>query len=144
VQQREATGDPNDRDDDVDVHAPAPVHVVGQQPAQQKADGAGSRRNREPQQPHDEHGLAAESVAQPAPKRKQTAEGQYVGGDHPLAAGVGEAEVGLRRGQGNVHDGRIQQDHDLGDDEDTQGHPASLVAGIGRSGQARSDCLRSR
>ena len=32
----------------------------------------------------------------------------------------------------------------LGDDEDAQSHPAPLVVGIGRSGQARSGGLRGR
>ena len=53
----------------------------------------------------------------PAAEQQQAAERQRVGGDDPLAVVVGEAEVGLRRRQRDVHDRRVEHDHQLGEAE---------------------------
>jgi len=49
-----------------------------------------------------------------------------------------------RRGQSNVHDGRIQHDHDLGDDDDAESHPTLLTVGSVWGDQLRLDGLRGR
>ena len=74
--------------------------------------------------------LAAEEVAEAAAEQQQAAEGQGVGGDDPLAAVVGEAERLLGGRQRDVHDRRVEDDHQLGDAEDGEDGPAAGVMGI--------------
>jgi len=50
--------------------------------------------------------VVAVVITQLAAEQEQAAEGQRIGGDHPLPVGVGEAQRPLRRGQQNIHDGR--------------------------------------
>src|SRR5205823_9533973 len=45
-------------------------------------------------------------------------------GDHPLEPGLGEPEIGLDRGQGDVDDGHVEDDHELCGDDQSQGAPA--------------------
>ena len=169
------------REDRVDVHAPAPVDVLGQRAAEQQPDrGAGAgergehpegaralaslgerrrqqreggrgeqraehalqgarrhqqleagrepaedRRHGEADQADEEGALAAEEVREAAAQQQQAAERQRVGGDDPLALRVVEAEVGLRRGQGDVHDRVVEDDHQLGDPDHGEDQPAS-------------------
>lgn len=170
-------------DRDVDEQAPAPVQVLGQQPAQDQAEcgaaggdraedaegrtalpgvregggeqpqGRGGEQGAEPalegagaeehggavrraaegggggeaQQADGEDAFAAEEVAQPSAEQQQAAEGERVGGDHPLPVGVGDAQVPLRRRQRDVHDGDVEDDHELGDGDDHQHPPAAAV-----------------
>lgn len=50
---------------------------------------------REAEQTEDERALAAGVVGDATAEQEQAAERQRVGGDHPLAVGVGDAEVAL-------------------------------------------------
>ena len=52
-----------------------------------------------------EDAAAAEQVGQAAAEEEEAAEDDRVGGDHPLQAGLGEAEVVLDRRERDVHDG---------------------------------------
>ncbi|GAA2440904.1 hypothetical protein GCM10010191_66300 [Actinomadura vinacea] len=52
-------------------------------------------------------------VTESAAEQQQAAERQGVTRDDPLPAAVAEAEVLLRLGQRDVHDGRIEHDHEL-------------------------------
>jgi len=90
------------------------------------ADGG---RDREARQAADERPLAAEDVADLAAEQEHAAEGERIAGDDPLALVVGEAEGLLGRGQGNVHDGGVQHDHELGDAEDREDQPPAVVVG---------------
>ena len=74
--------------------------------------------------------LAAEEVGDPAAEQQQAAEGERVGGDDPLPVVVGEAERLLGGGQRDVHDGRVEHDHQLGDAEDGEDRPAAVVVGV--------------
>ena len=98
------------------------------------ADGRGDR---EADQADEEDPLAADDVGDPAADQQQRAEGQRVGGDDPLAGVVGEREVGLRGRQRDVHDRRVEHDHQLGDAEDGEDPPALGVAGARRIEVAR-------
>ncbi len=97
------------------------------------AEGPGGTADRggdgEAEQAADERPLAPEQVAEPAAEQQQRAERQRVGGDDPLARVVGEAEVLLRAGQGDVHDRRVQHDHQLRDGDHREDEPAALVMG---------------
>ena len=77
---------------------------------------------RQGEAPHAEHqrALRPDHVADAPAEQQEAAEGQGVGGDHPLPIGVREAEGVLRRGQGDDHDRRVEHDHELrpGDDDE--------------------------
>ncbi len=98
------------------------------------AEGGGAG---EPEQADDERPLPAVVVSDPAAEQQQPAEGQRVGGEHPLPVGVGDAQVGLRRRKRDVHDRRVEDDHQLGDRDHGQGEPAlGVVARHARVGCA--------
>ena len=92
------------------------------------ADGG---RAREAQQADDERRLAADEVADPPAQQQQRPERECVCGDHPLARVVAEREVGLRRREGDVHDGDVEDDHELGERDRGQDEPAARVLGFG-------------
>ena len=72
----------------------------------ERAGGAAERRgDGEADEADDEGALAAHQVGEAAAEQEQAGEGERVGGDDPLALAVGEAEVGLGRGERDVHDG---------------------------------------
>ena len=54
----------------------------------------------------------------PAAEQQQAAERERVGGDDPLAVAVGEVQRLLRGRQRDVHDRRVEDDHQLRDAED--------------------------
>ncbi len=93
------------------------------------ADGRGDR---EAAGADDEHPLAADDVGDAPAEQQQRPERQRVGGDDPLAGAVGEAEIGLRGRQRDVHDGRVEHDHELRDAEDGEDPPAPAVVRCGR------------
>ena len=64
----------------------------------------------------------------PAPQQQKTAEHQRVGVHHPLQAVDGEVQVVLDRRQGDVHDGRVEHDHELGHADQHQDNPPVRVA----------------
>ena len=176
-----------DGERDVDEERPAPVQVLGQDAAEDQADGAaatgdravdaerlgallgvgehhgeqgerGGREQRaedalqgtgaehhrlagggaaerggrgEADQTDDEGALAAPQVGDPAAEEQQTAEGEGVGGDDPLPVAVRDAQVLLGGGQGDVHDGRVEDDHQLGEGDECERFPA---VGVGNAG----------
>lgn len=89
---------------------------------------------READQTDDEGALAPPEVGDPAAEEEKSTEGEGVGGDDPLLVAVGYAEVGLGGGQRDVHDGRVEDDHQLGERDEGQGFPATR---IGKGGVSR-------
>ena len=63
------------------------------------------------------------------PEEKQPAEGERVGGDDPLEARGREVELVLDRGQGDVHDGAVEDHHHLDRADQHQGQPGVSVFG---------------
>jgi hypothetical protein len=55
----------------------------------------------------------AEQVSGAATRQHEAGEGEQVAVHHPCQAGGREAEVATDRGQGDVHDGRVQDHHEL-------------------------------
>jgi hypothetical protein len=55
-----------------------------------------------------------------AAEQEQAAEGDRVGVHHPLQAAAGKAKCLLDVREGNVHDGRVEHDHELGGGDDQQ------------------------
>jgi hypothetical protein len=92
-----------------------------------RGDAAEGRGRGEADQADDEDALAADEVGDASAEQQQAAEGQGVGRDDPLAVGVADVEVALRRGQGDVHDRGVEHDHQLGDRDHAEGEPAPRI-----------------
>ena len=73
-------------------------------------DASGEERD-----PGEERTSTAEQVAGAGAEQQQAAEGQGVRVDDPRQAGGREAEGDLDVGEGDVHDGRVEHDHELAD-----------------------------
>ena len=94
-------------------------------------DGADQRGGGEDRQAGEEDAALADQVADPAGQQQQAAEGDHVGVDDPGEVALGEAEVVLDRGQGDVDDRRVEDDHQHPRAEDVEGEPAgAVVAGV--------------
>ena len=92
-------------------------------------------RHGEAGEPDDEHALATEVVAEAPAEQQQAAECERVRGDDPLPGVVGEAQRLLRRGKGDVHDRRVEHDHQLGEPDQREDPPAvGLGGGVGGGG----------
>ena len=85
---------------------------------------AGERGEREQRDAEQEQPAVAVEVAEPAAEQQEAAEGQHVGVDHPDQRGLGEAEVGPDRRQRDVHDRRVEHDHQVAEAQHDQGQPA--------------------
>ncbi|MFN8147083.1 MAG: hypothetical protein U0R76_06395 [Candidatus Nanopelagicales bacterium] len=90
-------------------------------------DAAERGRRREAEQADDEGALAAGVVGDAAAEQEQAAEGERVGGDHPLLVGVADAEVGLGGRERQVDDRGVEDRHERGHADDEQGAPAHRV-----------------
>ena len=98
------------------------------------ADGASPQATEATRERHDaaqEDPLVAEQVAEPAGQQQEAAERQQVGVDDPGQRRLGEAEVGLDRRQRDVHDARVEHDHQVAQAQHVERQPAAL--GRGRS-----------
>ena len=102
-----------------------------------EADGRASQRRRGGEAHHadDQHPLAPKHVREPAAEQQQPAEGQRIGGHHPLPVRIGERQVMLGGRQRDVHHGGVQHHHQLGQADNAQDQPATvrLLVGVGRS-----------
>ena len=84
------------------------------------------RREAAQQRAEDEDGQAeledpepTADVAEPATEQQQPAEGEGVGVEHPAQGGRAEPEVGVDARERDVHDGRVEHQHQLGDQHDS-------------------------
>ena len=83
----------------------------------------------------------AEEVAEPAAEQEETPEGEQVGVHDPGERGLREAEILPDRRQRDVHDRRIENDHQAGEAEHVQREPAcAAVQGHGVSPLRLSFC----
>ena len=73
--------------------------------------GAQKRGGREHAQPGQEYASMTEQVSEAPCQQQQAAEGDQIGVDHPGEVVLGEVEVVLDRGERDVHDGRVEHDH---------------------------------
>jgi hypothetical protein len=89
----------------------------GRQAAQQ-------RRDRELSDPEQEDALLPEEVSEAARQQQEASEREQVGVDDPGKRGFGEAQVGADRRQRDVHDRRVEHDHQIGQTEHVQRQPA--------------------
>jgi hypothetical protein len=68
----------------------------------QSSEPTEQRAEREERKPDEEEPPAAEQIGDPPAQQEGAAEHDRVGGDHPLQVLLGEAEIALDRGQGDV------------------------------------------
>jgi hypothetical protein len=90
---------------------------------------AGERRGGEHGQASEENSSPADQVAEAAREQQQPTERDQVGVHHPRQVALREAEVVLDRGQRDVHDRRVEDDHEHPQAKHVQGHPALAVVG---------------
>src|SRR5262252_1397026 len=72
---------------------------------------------------------AAVQVGGPAPEQQEPAEGQRVGGHHPLQVLLGEVQLAADGRQGHVDDGQVDDHHEECHDEQRECPPAARTAG---------------
>ena len=89
--------------------------------------------------PTEEEALAPEQVAGAAAEQQEAAEDERVGVDDPLEVRLGQAEVFLDRRQRDVHDGRVEHDHELREADEDEDDP-----GIRRVALHRTPILSGR
>ena len=80
----------------------------------------------------EEDALATDEVADTAGEEEEGAEGDHVGVEDPREARLGEPHVGLDAGEGDVHDRRVDDDHEHARAQHVQSDPAlAVVHGLG-------------
>ena len=79
-----------------------------------------------------EHAPASEQIGGPATEEEQAAEDERVAGDGPADAGAAELEVAREARQRDVHGRDVEDDHQLGDQQDgEEDAPALASLGVG-------------
>jgi len=101
-----------------------------EQPAAPRRHAAEQRRSGEECDAGDEHAPAAEQIAGPRAEEQETSEGKRVGGDHPREVRRREVQCPGDVRQGDVHDGRVEHDHQL-DGKDDAEHQAPAWPALG-------------
>ena len=85
-----------------------------------------------PPRPTEQRGTPADPVGDAPTDQEQAGERQRVGGDHPLALGVAEAQVVLGGGEGDVDDGGVECGEQLSHRDDAERAPTSGEGGSKR------------
>ena len=86
-----------------------PLHDAGgEQQHRVPGEAAGQRGEGERDQPDHEHPAPAEHVGGPPAKDQQAAEGDGVGGDHPVHHRCGQVQLALDRRQGHIHNAEVE------------------------------------
>ena len=78
-------------------------------------------------EPRHEEAAATEQVGEPPAEQERAAEEDGVRRDDPLQARLREVEVALDRGQRDVHDRDVEDDHELRGDDESEGAPAPVA-----------------
>ena len=108
--------------------APINIALIGRQPAERRGGGEHDHAG-------EEHALAAEQIAEPAGEQQEAGECDEEGVDDPGEVSLAEVQVALDGGQRDVHDRRVEHDHQLGEADDREREPAAAVPdGDGRGG----------
>ena len=104
---------------------------AGQDHGRGRGGGGGDQgRGGEDGQPGQEHGAAVEEVGEPAAEEQQATGHQDVGGDDPLVVAAGERQGLPDRGQGDVHDRDVEDDHELGHQHQAEDGPGPSGLGL--------------
>jgi FtsZ-interacting cell division protein ZipA len=75
---------------------------------------AGQRGQREQNQRRDERPALPEVIGRAATEHQEARERDHIGVDNPLQVGRGEPKARLDRGQRDVDDAQVEDDHELG------------------------------
>ncbi len=94
---------------------------------------------REAEQTNDKGALAPGEVGDTAAEEQQAAEGQRVGSNDPLPVRRGDVQIRLGLGHRDVHNGRVEHDHQLSHGDDAESKPPT---GVGSAPGFRSAVLR--
>ena len=70
-----------------------------------------------------EEPAVAEEITEPTAKQQEAAEGEEIGVYHPGKRGLGETEILPDRGERDVHNCRVEHDHQSAQAEDDQREP---------------------
>src|SRR6266853_426729 len=68
--------------------------------------------------------IATAETTEPPAEEQEAAEGKHVGVHDPDERGLGEAQIRADRGQRDVHDRRVEDDHQVPEAEDDKREPA--------------------
>ena len=100
----------------------------GQQQQLALGEATEQRRHGEDHEADHEDAAPAVEVGEPAAEEQQATEHQRVAGDDPGQVGAGDVEVLADERQGDVRDGRVEDDHQLRDRDEHEGQAEPLVA----------------
>lgn len=111
-----------------------------EQPARGRGEPADQRGHAEQRDAGDEDPAAADDVPRPPAEQEQPAEGDGVGVEHPGQALGGEAERVVDLGERDVHDGDVEDQHELAEQQggEYEAGPVPGRAGgprVGRGGR---------
>ena len=111
-----------------DDGAADPLHCArsDQQPLRRRH-AASDRGDREERDADQEQAPVSEEIAEPPAEQQKAAEGEQIGIDDPGERRLGEAEVLPDRRQCDVHDRRVEDDHQVAQAEDIEREPAGSV-----------------
>jgi hypothetical protein len=90
-------------------------------------EAAGERCEREQRDADQEQAARAEEITQPPAEEQETAEGEQIGVHDPRERFLGEAEILADRGERDVHDCPVEDDHQIAQAQDEQGKPAAAA-----------------
>ena len=124
--------------DRLDDRAADALHRPGDDQRQLRARQAAGERGEAEQgdADHEQAPLPVE-VAEPPAEQQEAAAGEHVGVDDPDQGGLGKAEVGTDRRQGDVDDRHVEHGHQDAEADDAEGQPAG---GCGERAGHRPDC----
>jgi hypothetical protein len=110
------------------------AHTLDEARSDQQALALGERteqrRAREHGETDEKDAPLADQVADPTGQQEQATKRDQVRVHHPREIVLREAEILLDRRQGDVHDRRVENDHQHPDAEDVQGQPASPIGNL--------------
>ena len=92
--------------------------------ARRPGEAAEQRARGKKSEARNEHPAPAEQVGQAAAEQQRPTEEDGVRGDHPLQPRVREAEIGLDRGERDIHNRDVENDHELSGDDESECAPA--------------------
>jgi hypothetical protein len=121
---REEVHDQRERDRRDNRTAEALDRTRRDQEPLRRGQAAGDRGQGEERDPDQEQSPVAEQIAEAAAEQEEAAERQQVGVDHPGERRRREPEVLPNRRQRDVHDRRVENDHQVAQAQDDQREPA--------------------
>ena len=110
-----------------DRRAEALNRARGDQPCLRLGQAAGQRGEREDDQADHEHPPAPEQVGEASAEQQEPSERQRVGVHDPREVIAGEVQVGADRRERDVHDRRVDHDHEL---RHRQEHQSEVLAAL--------------